>query len=131
MDINYYQKYLKYKIKYTKFKSQYGGGECILKTGSFISKKDRPICQILFDKECNDVVIVNLTLDHKKEMLRDNCPPTIAELTRWYRNDKKKIVAFDILGFKETKLLYTTQHYIEAGYTLEDVLESLLLISIN
>ena len=128
MDINYYQKYLKYKIKYTKFKSQYGGGECILKTGSFISKKDRPICQILFDKECNDVVIVNLTLDHKKEMLRDNCPPTIAELTRWYRNDKKKIVAFDILGFKETKLLYTTQHYIEAGYTLEDVLESLLLI---
>jgi hypothetical protein len=123
--MDYYQKYLKYKFKYTTFKSQYGG-ECKLKTGFLFSKKDRPLCQILVDKECNDGIF-RLTLDQKKEMLKNNCPPTIPELTQWYSNDKKKVVAFDILGFPETNQLYTTQQYIDAGYTLEDVLESLLL----
>jgi hypothetical protein len=127
--MDYYQKYLKYKFKYIKFKSQYGG-KCELKTGYFFSKKDRPICQILVDKDCVDRD-VTLTLDHKEDMLR-NCKPKIAVLERWYGKDKKKVVDFDILGFKEKKkLLYTTKDYIDAEYTIEDVLESLLLIYAN
>jgi hypothetical protein len=124
--MDYYQKYLKYKFKYITFKSQYGG-KCELKTGPFYKKKDRPLCQIFGDAECKEK---DLDLTQKKniEILSNDCKPQIANLIRWYKsdneiNDKKKVMAFDILYVSEKNQdLFTPKDYQGAKYTIEDVL---------
>jgi hypothetical protein len=58
--------------------------------------------------------------------LSKDCKPQIANLTRWYNNDKKKVMAFDIFYISETKKnLFTPKDYQGAGYNIEDVLEIL------
>ena len=55
--MNYYQKYLKYKIKYSNLKKQVGG-ECKKTKGFLSNKKDKTIQELLEDKDCNKEDII-------------------------------------------------------------------------
>jgi hypothetical protein len=90
--MNYYQKYLKYKIKYSNLKKQVGG-ECKKTKGFFFLKKDKTIQELLEDKNCNKEDII-LTYDNIE---------AFPDIEKW----KTKFSNFDILKqlVKEKKLL--------------------------
>ena len=124
--MDFYKKYLKYKIKYSNLKLQYGGGaECKI-VGLFGFGKEKPICDILKDKECSGNNIV-LKLDHKKEMLSKKCVPSIEDSIKWFKTPVD-VVKFDMLDYPNTAQLYTAEDYKKVKYTIQDVLENLLII---